>query len=175
VTGTDVGDEVEVWFEGGGATSDSFTYEAVNETSNDTLVVASEDYTGASPVQTAGPHYLSRYLDALEANGVTADFYDVDTRGRKAADALGVLSHYRAVIVEKGDDIVTREPGWGGGNASRIAQDEVFELREFMNEGGRGCTRARTPASSTARHSCTTRRRRMAAAATRPSFTAVCS
>jgi hypothetical protein len=137
VTGTDVGDEVEVWFEGGGATSDSFTYEAVNETSNDTLVVASEDYTGASPVQTAGPHYLSRYLDALEANGVTADFYDVDTRGRKAADALGVLSHYRAVIVEKGDDIVTREPGWGGGNASRIAQDEVFELREFMNEGGR--------------------------------------
>jgi hypothetical protein len=137
VTGTDVGDRVEVWFEGGGATSDSFTYEAVNETNHDTLVVASEDYTGASPVQEAGPHYLSYYLDALTANGITADVYDVDARGRKAADALGVLSHYRAVIVEKGDDIVTREPGWGGGNASRIAQDEVFELREFMNEGGR--------------------------------------
>jgi hypothetical protein len=136
VTGTEVGNSVQVWFEGGGATSDSFTYQAVNETDHDTLVVASEDYTGASPVQAGGPNYLSYYLDALEAHGITADVYDVDARGRKAADALGVLSHYKAVIVEKGDDIVTREPGWGGGNASRIAQDEVFELREFMNEGG---------------------------------------
>jgi hypothetical protein len=138
VTGTEVGDHVEVWFEGGGATSDSFTYQAVTETNHDTLVVASEDYTGASPVQAGtGPHYLSYYLDTLAANGVEADVYDVDARGRKAADALGVLSHYKAVIVYKGDDIVTRESGWGGGNASRIAQDEVFELREFMNEGGR--------------------------------------
>jgi Zinc carboxypeptidase len=138
VTGTSPGDSVQVWFEGGGATSDSFTYQAVNETNHDTLVVASEDYTGASPVQPgSGPHYLSYYLDALAANGVPADVYDVDARGRKAADALGVLSHYKAVIVYKGDDVVTREPGWGGGNASRIAQDEMFELREFMNEGGR--------------------------------------
>src|SRR6266540_2164816 len=138
VAGTTPGDHVKVWFEGGGATSDSFTYEMVSDTGNDTLVVASEDYTGASPVQTgAGPHYLSYYVDALAANGVDADVYDVDARGRKAADALGVLSHYKAVIVYKGDDVVTREPGWGGGNASRIAQDEIFELREFMNEGGR--------------------------------------
>jgi Zinc carboxypeptidase len=138
VTGTSPRDSVQVWFEGGGATSDSFTYQAVSDTGNDTLVVASEDYTGASPVQPGtGPHYLSYYLDALAANGVDADVYDVDARGRKAADALGVLSHYEAVIVYKGDDVVTREPNWGGGNASRIAQDEMFELREFMNEGGR--------------------------------------
>jgi len=137
VTGTTPGDSVKVWFEGGGATSDSFTYQAVNESDNDTLVVASEDYSGASPVQTPGPHYASYYLDALAANGVDADLYDVDASGRDAADALGVLSHYKAVIVEKGNDIVTREPGWGGGNASRIAQDEVFELRDFMNEGGK--------------------------------------
>ena len=137
VTGTKPGDSVKVWFEGGGATSDSFTYQAVNESDHDTLVVASEDYSGASPVQTPGPHYASYYLDALAANGVNADLYDVDASGRHAADALGVLSHYKAVIVEKGDDIVTREPGWGGGNASRIAQDEVFELRDFMNEGGK--------------------------------------
>ena len=32
VTGTDPGDSVEVWFEGGGEVSDSFTYEAVSET-----------------------------------------------------------------------------------------------------------------------------------------------
>ena len=138
VTGTSPGDSVTVWFTGGGATSDSFTYQAVNETNHDTLVVASEDYTGASPVQPGtGPHYLSYYLNALAANGVNADVYDMDARGRKAADALGVLSHYKAVIVYKGDDTITREPGWGGGNASRIAQDEMFELREFMNEGGR--------------------------------------
>jgi hypothetical protein len=138
IANTSVGDHVQVWFEGGGATSDSFTYDAVNETNHDTLVVASEDYTGASPTQAGqGPHHLSYYLAALAANGITPDVYDVDARGRKAADALGVLSHFKAVIVEKGDDVVTREPGWPGGNASRIAQDEAFELREFMNEGGR--------------------------------------
>ncbi len=137
VTGTSPGDSVKVWFEGGGSTSDSFTYQAVNEGDNDTLVVASEDYSGASPVQTPGPHYASYYLNALAANGVDADLYDVDASGRKAADALGVLSHYKAVIVEKGDDVITREPGWTPGNASRIAQDEAFELREFMNEGGK--------------------------------------
>jgi hypothetical protein len=143
VTGTNVNDHVQVWFEGGGATSDSFTYEAVNETNHDTLVVASEDRTGQSPPSPPNPPaggsgvYTSYYVNALAANGVTADVYDVDARGRQAADALGVLSHYKAVIVEKGDDVVTREPGWPGGMASRIAQDEMFELREFMNEGGR--------------------------------------
>ena len=70
VTGTDPGDSVEVWFEGGGAESDRFTYQAVSETGNRVLVVAAEDYTGASPAQTPGPHYLDYYLDALAANGV---------------------------------------------------------------------------------------------------------
>ena len=51
VTGTDPGDSVEVWFEGGGEGSDSFTYQAVSESGNRVLVVAAEDYTGASPVQ----------------------------------------------------------------------------------------------------------------------------
>ena len=54
VTGTDPGDSVEVWFEGGGETSPSFTYQAVSESDNDVLVVAAEDYTGASPAQPAG-------------------------------------------------------------------------------------------------------------------------
>ena len=54
VTGTDPGDSVEVWFEGGGQRSDSFTYQAVSESGNRVLVVAAEDYTGASPVQDAG-------------------------------------------------------------------------------------------------------------------------
>jgi hypothetical protein len=137
VTGTEPGDPVEVWFEGGGETSESFTYQAAVESSNRVLVVAAEDYTGASPVQTEGPHYLSYYLEALANNGVGADVYDVDARARTAPDALGVLSHYDAAVWYTGDDIVTRETGWGGGNASRLAMDEILEFRAYMNEGGR--------------------------------------
>jgi hypothetical protein len=137
VTGTTPGDSVKVWFTGGGATSDSFTYAAVEESSARVLVLAAEDYTGASPVQTPGPHYLSYYTDALTANGTDYDVYDVDARGRKAPDSLGVLSHYDGVIWYTGDDTVTRKLGWGGGNADRLAQDEILEVRDFMNEGGR--------------------------------------
>jgi Zinc carboxypeptidase/Immune inhibitor A peptidase M6 len=137
VTGTSPGNSVEVWFEGGGETSDSFTYTAAVESSNDVLILANEDYTGASPVQTPGPHYLSYYADALTANGIGYDVYDVDARGRKAATALGVLSHYDAVVWYTGDDIITREPGWVGGNASRLAMDQILNVREYLNEGGK--------------------------------------
>jgi hypothetical protein len=101
------------------------------------LVVAAEDYTGASPVQEPGPHYLDYYLTALADNGVRADVYDVDDRGRTAPDHLGVLSHYDAVLWYTGDDIVTRRAGWTGGNADRLALDEILEFRAYMNEGGR--------------------------------------
>lgn len=137
VTGTQPDDSVEVWFEGGGETSDSFTYQAVEESTDDVLIVANEDYTGASPVQgVAAPKYLSYYEDALAANGVGYDVYDVDARGRIASDNLGVLSHYDAVIWYTGDDIVTRTAGWGAGTASRRAMDQILEVRDFLNEGG---------------------------------------
>jgi hypothetical protein len=137
VTGTDPGDSVEVWFEGGGKRSDSFTYKAVSETGHRVLVVAAEDYTGASPVQTPGPHFAQTYVDALAANGQQADVYDVDAAGRLAPDALGVLSHYDAVIWETGNDLVTRTAGRGAGNADRLALDEILEFRAYLNEGGR--------------------------------------
>jgi hypothetical protein len=137
VTGTEPGDSVQVWFEGGGATSPSFTYQAAVESNSDVLVLAAEDYTGASPGQAPGPHYLSYYGDALAANGIGHDVYDVDARGRKAATFLGVLSHYRAVVWYTGNDVVTRELGWGPGNASRLAMDEMLHSREYVNEGGR--------------------------------------
>jgi Zinc carboxypeptidase len=137
VTGTSPGDSVEVWFEGGGERSDSFTYEAVSETGNRVLVVAAEDYSGASPAQPPGPHYLSYYRDALAANGVESDVYDVDSRGRIAPDHIGVLSHYDGVIWYTGDDVVTREAGRPPGNADRLALDESLEFRAYMNEGGR--------------------------------------
>ena len=138
VTGTTPGDSVEVWFEGGGEASDSFTYTAVSETGNRVLVVAAEDYTGFSPPQPAGgPFHLQSYLAALAANGIAADVYDIDARGRIAPDHLGVLNHYDGVIWYTGDDIVTRTAGRGGGNADRLALDESLEFREYMNEGGR--------------------------------------
>ena len=63
--------------------------------------------------------------------------WDVDAKGRTAPDALGVLSHYDAAIWYTGDDIVTRTAGRGGGNADRLALDEMYEFRAFMNEGGK--------------------------------------
>jgi murein tripeptide amidase MpaA len=138
VTGTDPGDSVKVWFDGGREESDSFTYDVASDTGKRVLVLSAEDYTGASPVQPpGGPHYLSYYTNALTQNGVAFDVYDVDARGRTAPDNLGVLSHYDAVVWYTGDDVVTREPGWGPGNASRLAMQELLEVRDFINEGGR--------------------------------------
>jgi hypothetical protein len=112
----------------------------VSDTGSQMLVVAAEDYTGASPAKpgVTAPQYLDSYLGALAANGITADVYDVDGRGRTAPDALGVLSHYKGVIWYTGDDAVTRAgDGRGPGNADRLALDEMFEMRAYMDEGGR--------------------------------------
>jgi hypothetical protein len=139
VTGTNPGDRVEVWFSGGGARSESFTYAAEVESGNRVLVVSAEDYSGISPVykKADGPSYLTYYLDALAANGIGADVYDVDAHGRGSPDALGVLSHYRAVIWYTGDDVITRDRGMVPGTASRLANDEVLDVRAYLNEGGR--------------------------------------
>ena len=137
VTGTKPGDTVKVWFTAGREQSDSFTYRVVSDTGRRVLIVAAEDYSGASPVQPPGPHFLSYYANALAANGVAFDVYDVDANGRTAPDNLGVLSHYDAVVWYTGNDVVTREPGWGAGNASRLAMQELLEVRDFVNEGGR--------------------------------------
>jgi hypothetical protein len=137
VRGTKPGDTVEVWFQAGNVKSDSFTYEAVVESKNDVLIMAAEDYTGASPGPGPGPNYLTYYEDALAANGFGYDVYDVDAMGRKAPSALGVLSHYDAVVWYTGDDVITREAGWAAGNASRLAMDEMFHVRDYLNEGGK--------------------------------------
>ena len=138
VTGTATGDSVKVWFTGGGETSDSFTYTVESNSNRRVLILSAEDYTGASPVQgVTSPQYLSFYTDALTALGVEFDVYDVDAHGRTAPDNLGVLGHYDAVLWYTGDDVVTREPGWGPGNASRLAMQELLEVRDFVNDGGR--------------------------------------
>jgi Zinc carboxypeptidase/Immune inhibitor A-like, MAM domain len=139
VTGTEPGDTVQVWFRGGGERSRSFTYEVEEDSDKGVLILASEDYTGASQLSTPGgsPAYLSYYQNALSANGVDSDVYDVDAHGRLAPDVLGVLSHYDAVVWYTGDNLVTRKLGWEPGNVDRLAMKELYEVRDYVNQGGR--------------------------------------
>jgi hypothetical protein len=140
-TNLDPGDSVEVWFTGGGQTSDSFTFEVVEDDPNQVLILAAEDYTGPTNVpaypSAAGPFYLSYYTDALDDLGIDYDVYDVDAMGRTAPSYLGVLNHYDAVIWYMGNDFLTREPGQVPGTGfSTLAFREMLEVREYLNEGG---------------------------------------
>ena len=140
VTGTSPGDEVEVWFDGGRRSSSHFTYTARAETGNKVLLLAAENYTAGNPAypDTSGPNYLTWYTDALDANGVAYDIYDVDRRGNRSPDWLGVLSHYDAVIWYMADDYLTRQPGQPPGTGTaRLAVEEMIDVRHFLNEGGK--------------------------------------
>ncbi|MGH3029574.1 MAG: M14 family zinc carboxypeptidase [Gaiellaceae bacterium] len=143
IPGIQVGDTVEYWFTGGGEASDHATFEVVEDADADVLVLAAEDRTGASSLpgytstDPGTANYLSSYETALTANGISFDVYDMDARGREAADHLGVLSHYDAVVWYTGNDVVTREAGWTPGNASRLANDLMLEARAYLNEGGK--------------------------------------
>ena len=78
-----------------------------------------------------------RYQEALAANNVAHDTYDVDAMGRQAPHPLAVLGHYDAVIWFTGDDYLTREPGQvPGTGTSRLALTEVVAVRDYLNEGG---------------------------------------
>jgi hypothetical protein len=144
VPGLAVGDEVEYWFTGGGEATNHTTFDVVEDSDDaDVLILAAEDRTGVSTspgyasTSPATPNYLSFYEDALTANGIDYDVYDIDAMGRVAPDHLGVLGHYEAVIWYRGNDLHVREPGWPGGNTSRLAVDETLEIREYLNEGGK--------------------------------------
>ena len=141
VTGFQAGDSVRVWFSGGGAETDPFTFSAVAKTPGKVLVLAAEDYSGNSSVTGAGPRpgpeYLDYYRDALTRLNIPYDVYDIDS-ARKAADALGVLSHYKAVVWYTGNDLYVREPGEPGGTGnSKLMQDEVLAARDYLNDGGK--------------------------------------
>ncbi|MEU0571603.1 M14 family zinc carboxypeptidase [Nonomuraea sp. NPDC005983] len=69
----------------------------------------------------------------------TADdpIYDMDKMGRKAPHALGVLSHYKAVVWETGDDIIPRSTGQVPGTTSKGGVDTELAVRDYLNEGGK--------------------------------------
>jgi hypothetical protein len=144
IPGLKVGDKVAYWFTGGAESTEHVSFDVVEDSDDaSVLILAAEDRTGASTspayasTSPATPNYLSFYEDALKANGVAYDVYDVDARGRKAPDHLGVLGHYDAVVWYRGNDVHVREPGWPGGNVSRLAVDETLEVRQYLDEGGR--------------------------------------
>jgi hypothetical protein len=142
VGGAKAGDKVQVWFARGGKSSDPFTYTVAAATGNPVLLMTAEDYTGNSSDVSTGPYpgplYQDDYAAALQGAGVKYDVYDVDAKGRTAASALGVLSHYKAVIWQTGEDLYVREPTQPGGTGnSRLVDDEVMNVRDYLNDGGK--------------------------------------
>src|SRR3954449_5310641 len=139
VSGFKAGDNVKVWFTAGGKSSDPFTFATSSlGHGSQVLVLSAEDYTGLSPntAPTAGPSYLSTYLDALADAGIPADVYDIDAQNRNQADLLGVLGHYKAVIWYTGTDDYVRDPGQTVG-ISKMYDDQMIAVRDYINEGGK--------------------------------------
>jgi hypothetical protein len=139
---TEHGDKVEAWFTArkGDAeiASEHFTYQVSDDIGGKVLVLSAEDVTGVSPVQgVTAAKYSAAYTKALTAAGYTSDVYDVDKYGRTAPDPLGVLSHYKAVVWETGDDVVTRAVGQPGGTAAKLSLDVELAVRSYLNEGGK--------------------------------------
>lgn len=162
VSGAEPGDSVEVWFTGVASANDlpkgekagprasaHFTYEVAQDTGNSVLVVANEDYTGArnlqEPPQADEPKYVDEHVDALKANGVDADVWDVDAQG--VPHDLGVLSHYDAVVWYLGDnrltqdqeDLLTSYFGTPLPNLSVAERQQYLTIavRDYLNEGGK--------------------------------------
>ena len=140
---TKPGDSVEVWFSGvkpgtGTVASDHFTYKVASDIGGKVLILAAEDVTGVSPAQgVTSAKYADEYATALTATGLSSDVYDVDANNRTAPHHLGVLSHYRAVVWETGDDIITRDVGQVAGTAAELALDLELTVRDYLNEGGK--------------------------------------
>jgi len=142
VQGTKPGDKVEVWFSARkgrtGITSEHFTYTVASDIGGKVLVLSAEDVTGISPAQgVTAAKYSGTYTKALTAAGYSSDVYDVDKYGRTAPDPLGVLSHYKAIIWETGDDVITRAVGQPGGTAAKLSLDVELAVRSYLNEGGK--------------------------------------
>ncbi|MGH2661250.1 MAG: M14 family zinc carboxypeptidase [Actinomycetota bacterium] len=142
VSGFDVGNQVEVWFTGGGEESDHFTFEVRETAPAQVLILAAEDYTGPTNdppyASTTSLNYVQQFTDALDANGISHDVYDVDGTNRTAPSHLGVLSHYDGVIWYTGNDFLTREPGQPPGTGtSALANQEMLQVRSYLNEGGK--------------------------------------
>ena len=137
IRGPEPGDTVEYRFRAGGRRGEWYSYTVAQDTGNEVLVVAAEDYTGLVPEQEDGPSAAPAYLQAIADAGYSADLYDIDANDRTAPHPLGVLDHYEVVVTETGADLVPRAPGQPRGTLARYAAQLELNLRDFVNEGGR--------------------------------------
>ena len=63
---------------------------------------------------------------------------DTDEQGSHSAHPLGVLSHYDLVVWYTADDFLTRMPTQPGGTGfARLAVEQMVDVRDYMNEGGK--------------------------------------
>jgi hypothetical protein len=134
VTGQQPGDEVAVWFEAKQAKTEPFTYTVADDIGGDVLVVADNSPGSALGGETPWDAYLPYYTDAIEANGRSWDVYQVEDDGA-APHALGVLSHYDAVVWYTGDKLVTDYQG--GLETTYLAHEMNIVMRDYLNEGGK--------------------------------------
>ncbi|GLI27267.1 zinc carboxypeptidase [Agromyces rhizosphaerae] len=146
VTGLSAGDSVEVWFSaldtpsGGGAAnaskveSDHFTFDVSAEATGADVLIVSDNSPGTGLGGGAPLQYLDYYTDALDANGVSYDVYDVGVTG-PAPSAMGILNHYDAVIWYEGDKLVTDYQG--ATDTTLLAHEMNMVMRAYLNEGGK--------------------------------------
>ncbi len=153
VRGTRPGDRVKVWFTGnrpgkGKRTSPAFTYRVAEDTRNQVLVVANEDYEGVNPTYPASvtsPKYATAHVAALRAAGYRASVWDVSKQG--VPHHLGVLGHFRSVVWYLGENRLTQDPedeltDFGGDLLEDAAVAErqqylTIAIRDYLNEGGK--------------------------------------
>ncbi|MFE5794599.1 M14 family zinc carboxypeptidase [Streptomyces sp. NPDC056503] len=119
VRGARPGDSVEVWFtargrDGRTTATTPFTYKVAERARGDVLVLAEEGGTSAA-------RHAGTYTGTLAATGRKAAVWDVATQG--VPHALGVLSHFRAVV-------------WYTG-AERPSGAVQLAVRSYLNEGGK--------------------------------------
>jgi hypothetical protein len=153
VRGTRAGDRVQVWFSGldlqhGFVQSQKFTYTVQRDSGADVLVLANEDRNGVNPEPVppgGGPKYAALHVAAVQAAGHRADVWNVDTQG--VPHDLGVLSHYKAIVWETGDNRITQDPEdalidtpFGELPDIGVAERQQYltmAVRDFLNEGGK--------------------------------------
>ena len=151
-------------------------------------MLAAEDYTGVSPVPARAPAAQVRRRLRRRARPPPATAPTSTTSTRTAArrrDPLGVLSHYKAVVWYTGDDIITRDAGQPGGTGTAQARAgrRAVAVRDYLNEGGKLLSPARTPRTrsspafpySPARRAAVLQRRRCDHADARPPAAAAVS
>ena len=179
VTGTDTGDSVKVWFTGGGADERLVhLHGRVRHAAGRVLILAAEDYTGASPAQAgrdraAVPLVLQGRADGQRHRVSTSTTSTPTAARRRTTSACSATT-----TPSSGTRATTSSPASrAGARATRRASRcrSCSRCATSSTRAGACSTRASGPVSSTRRRSArssTTRSRTGSAAPTRPSWRA---